>query len=137
MAMLPAESSWWYDTVGSHFDSSAEGSSGQEYLERLGFAPDVMNWQVSRLSSGEKQRLALIRTLVSKPQVLLLDEPTSALDREMVRAVETIVTDIRKDSGCICLWVSHDLEQLFRVTERVLRVEPTGFIELSGDEATL
>ena len=129
VAMLPAESFWWYDTVGSHFDPEKDFSECEELLRKLGFSRDVMGWQISRLSTGERQRLALVRTLVTKPKVLLLDEPTSALDKKMVAVVEEILADICSLHKIVCLWVSHDLEQLFRVSGRVFRVEPFGLVE--------
>jgi ABC-type iron transport system FetAB ATPase subunit len=46
----------------------------------VGLPGDCMDWQVARLSTGEKQRLGFLRALEDSPQVLLLDEPTAALD---------------------------------------------------------
>ncbi|MBL4904028.1 MAG: ATP-binding cassette domain-containing protein [Desulfocapsa sp.] len=129
VAMVPAESFWWYDTVGSHFDPELERVDSVELLEKLGFTSDVMNWQVSRLSTGERQRLALVRTLVTGPKVLLLDEPTSSLDKKMVDVVEQLLADICSLRRTACLWVGHDLEQLFRVASRVFRLEQNGLTE--------
>ena len=133
VAMLPAESFWWYDTVGSHFDPEKGLSQYDELLGKLGFSQDVMGWQISRLSTGERQRLALIRTLITEPKVLLLDEPTSALDKKMVDVVEEVLSETFSLHRVVCLWVSHDLEQLSRVAGRVLRVEAFGFVEESSE----
>ena len=129
VAMVPAESFWWYDTVGSHFDSEMERYDSMELLETLGFSSDVMNWQISRLSTGERQRLALVRTLITGPKVLLLDEPTASLDKKMVGVVEQLLADICFLRRTTCIWVSHDIEQLSRVAARVFRVEKGGFTE--------
>ena len=129
VAMVPAESFWWYDTVGSHFDPKLERVDSLELLGKLGFTSDVMSWQISRLSTGERQRLALLRTLVTDPKVLLLDEPTASLDKKMVDAVEQLLADICLLRRTACLWVSHDLDQLFRVAGRVFRVEQDGLTE--------
>ena len=126
VAMVPAESFWWYDFVGAHFDSNNGHDDPVDLLEKLGFSSDVMNWQISRLSTGERQRLALVRTLITRPKVLLLDEPTASLDKKMVHVVEGLLAKRCTRDKTACIWVSHDLEQLSRVAERVFRVEPDG-----------
>jgi len=113
VALLPAESHWWFDTVGEHFLSTDKDS-----LKQLGFEMDVMSWSVSRISSGEKQRLALARLLINKPSVLLLDEPTANLDKNNTIVFETIIQDYLKDNVACALWVTHDIDQLDRVSQR-------------------
>jgi ABC-type iron transport system FetAB ATPase subunit len=129
VAMVPAESFWWYDLVGAHFNSNSGHDDPVVLLEKLGFSSDVMNWQISRLSTGERQRLALVRTLITRPKVLLLDEPTASLDKKMVHVVEELLARRFAHGYTSCIWVSHDLEQLSRVAERVFRVEPEGLLQ--------
>ena len=132
VAMVPAESFWWHDRVGPHFGTvPSENILLTSLMTRLGFDTDVLNWEISRLSTGERQRLALIRTLVTKPQVLLLDEPTSGLNKEMAAVVEEIVVEMCAREQCSCLWVSHDLEQLARIANRSFQVELKGLVELA------
>jgi len=90
-------------------------------LGKLGFDEDVLGWRIERLSTGERQRLALFRLLWNEPQVLLLDEPTAALDRTNVRGVEKLIREYQDSTGAAVLWVSHDLEQIERATERHLQ----------------
>jgi len=80
-------------------------------LNRLDFGADVLGWSVSRLSTGERQRLALARLLANRPEVLLLDEATANLDPANRDRVEVIVRDYRRDRAAAVLWVSHDPEQ--------------------------
>jgi ABC-type iron transport system FetAB ATPase subunit len=117
VGLLPAESQWWCDTVGPHFPEV-----DHERLETLGFAEDVMGWTVSRLSTGERQRLALIRLLINRPRALLLDEPTASLDPSNVGQVETLIEDYRKQMNAPVLWVSHDPAQAQRVADRRIEI---------------
>ncbi len=113
---LPAESHWWAERVGEHMESPDEAD-----LHALGFTREVLGWQVARLSSGERARLALLRLWSMRPEVLLLDEPTASLDPERVRAVERWLA-ARAAEGCGLLWVSHDREQITRVADRALEI---------------
>lgn len=115
VAYLPADSAWWADTVGEHFRNT-----GSVNWQSLGFEAEVESWTVSRLSSGERQRLALLRMLENKPRVLLLDEPTANLDRENTLLVENMIARYVQDHEAAVIWVSHDAEQQERLGVPVL-----------------
>jgi putative ABC transport system ATP-binding protein len=112
VALLPAESQWWFDTVEEHFNAH------DEHIKALGFQPDVMSWNVSRCSSGEKQRLSVLRMLSNCPRVLLLDEPTANLDENNATRVEQLVRQYLARHNATAIWVSHDELQLRRVAQK-------------------
>jgi ABC-type iron transport system FetAB ATPase subunit len=123
---LPTESAWWFETVAEHFSNS-----DIECLKKLGFDSDVMSWEVSRISSGEKQRLALARCLSRSPEVLLLDEPTASLDEARTLLVEELVADYSRRSNAPVIWVSHNRKQMERLSERVIHIHADGSIEVA------
>jgi len=112
VALLPAESQWWFDTVDQHFNTRAK------YIDALGFDQDVIHWNVSRCSSGEKQRLSILRMLSNCPRVLLLDEPTANLDSSNIARVEDFIGDYLSEHNAIAIWVGHDAAQLERVSQQ-------------------
>lgn len=122
---LAADSAWWGETVGQHIDERGVG-----YLPQLGLDPDCLQWEISRLSSGEKQRLAMIRLLQQQPPVLLLDEPTANLDQATGQRVEQLLQNYRAANNATLLWVSHDPAQRQRVADRQLQIIGEGFEEL-------
>jgi ABC-type multidrug transport system ATPase subunit len=130
VGLLPAESGWWFDLVGDHFADFA--AIDDQTLTAAGFDRSVRGWQVSRLSTGEKQRLAIIRLLHNQPQCLLLDEPTASLDQQAVTRIEQLLLTYRATHQAPVLWVSHDLSQLDRVCRRRLFMESTGHLVAPG-----
>lgn len=83
---------------------------------------EYLKKDVKKLSGGEKQRIALIRTLLFKPEVLLLDEVTSALDVENTLMVEDVIKELNEE-GTTILWVTHNPEQSKRNANKLLTIE--------------
>lgn len=119
--LVPAESRWWHERVGEHFARLMTGA-----LSELGFEAGVEKWEISRLSSGEKQRLALVRAISFGPRALLLDEPTANLDDDSAQRVEAWLTRLIRERRMPTLWVAHSQAQIARVAGRHLRVVGSG-----------
>ncbi|WP_227718298.1 ATP-binding cassette domain-containing protein [Microbulbifer sp. Q7] len=121
--MVPADSAWWGETVGEHFPE------GTTVPDALGLAEECMMWPVSRLSSGEKQRLALLRALARDPCALLLDEPTANLDEDTTEQVEHWLQEEIQNRQLPVLWVAHARAQITRVAQRHFHLDDEGSME--------
>jgi phosphate-transporting ATPase len=108
---VAAEPGWWADTVEEHFTA---WNQALPLVEQLGLPPTCAVWRISRLSTGEKQRLGLVRALMLGSRVLLLDEPTAALDAISTTAMESIVAE-RIATGTSVIWSTHDSAQARRI----------------------
>ena len=115
---LPPESYWWDERVEPHCAHWPDN-----LLSALGFDRSVRQWEVQRLSSGERQRLSLVRMLAREPRALLLDEPTANLDPQNVLAVEQLIADYQRRWDAPIIWVSHDRAQRARVGTQQRRIE--------------
>jgi ABC-type iron transport system FetAB ATPase subunit len=110
---VAAESGWWRDHVADHF-ASDRLAAARELGARVGLAGELFDGPVLRLSTGEKQRIAILRALVLEPQVLLLDEPTAPLDPDSTRKMEEVLKE-RLKGGMALVVVTHDARQADRL----------------------
>jgi zinc/manganese transport system ATP-binding protein len=77
---------------------------------------------VGRLSGGEQQRLQLAQALVTHPRLLLLDEPLASLDLRSQQEVSQLVADLRAEQDFAVVLVTHDVNPLLPVTDRVMYI---------------
>ncbi|CAM3918726.1 ATP-binding cassette domain-containing protein [Bordetella muralis] len=114
-----AEAGWWDDAVAAHF---ADLDAARVLAQRLGLSADKLDAQVRELSTGERQRLGLMRALLLQPRVLLLDEPTAALDEQATALVEQ-EWQRRMQQGASIVLVTHNMEQAHRMGHRRFRMD--------------
>ena len=91
-----------------------------EMLDFLGLT-DRASHKPSELSGGEKQRVAVARALVNRPQVILADEPSGSLDTQNKEELHRLFFDLRRDLGQTFIIVTHD-ESLAATTDRTIRL---------------
>ncbi len=113
-----AEPGWWNETPRAHF---SHGEGLEQLITSLGLKSAQLDQSLSRLSTGERQRMALARAVVDEPSVLLLDEPTGALDEKATIQAERLLKRQLK-SGHAVILVSHDPAQLKRLAHRKLTI---------------
>jgi ABC-type iron transport system FetAB ATPase subunit len=116
-----AEPAWWEATASAHF-TACDQDAVDAALAALGLPARLLDAELDRLSTGERQRLALVRSLARRPRVLLLDEPTAALDPDAVARVEALLRD-GLARGMAVLIATHAGEQARRLAHRIFRLE--------------
>ncbi|KAB2920810.1 MAG: ATP-binding cassette domain-containing protein [Hyphomicrobiaceae bacterium] len=115
---VATEPAWWARTAREHFPSTGRL---ERLLSSLALEPDKLDAPLAELSTGERQRLGLLRAIADDPQVLLLDEPTSALDPPTGALVEELIK-FQILVGRIVVLVSHDAAQIGRLAHARLRL---------------
>ncbi|MGY6090953.1 amino acid ABC transporter ATP-binding protein [Avibacterium paragallinarum] len=100
-----------------------------ELLQRVGLL-DRKNAYPRELSDGQKQRIAIVRTLCMKPEIMLFDEVTAALDPEMVREVLEVILQLAKE-GMTMLIVTHEMAFARQVADRIIFMDSGKIIEQS------
>lgn len=113
---FPAETAWWEDVMALHFETEPN----IETLEKIGLTQDLLQSNPDALSSGEKQRFALLRGLQYAPKILLLDEITANLDPKSEELVEAMITQYVQQNQTAALWISHDPDQTQRMATNTL-----------------
>ena len=88
-------------------------------LEMVGLSPDVYREYPSALSGGMIKRVALARALALDPEILFLDEPTSGLDPISAGEFDQLILTLQETLGISVLMVTHDLDSLHRVCDRI------------------
>ncbi len=118
--MIPSASQWWFPTACEHFAEQP----GEDVLARLKLNASLLHAPVETLSTGQQQRLALLRALSYRPRVLLCDEITANLDSASTLAVEGYLSQwVQRLSGRAIIWCTHDTSQLERVCQRCWVIE--------------
>ena len=117
---VAAESGWWAPRVIDHFPPERLDHA-RDLARRLGVEGAPFDGPADRLSTGERQRLALVRALILDSPGLLLDEPTGPLDPVSTERVEALLLE-RVAAGMVLVLVSHDPAQARRLRARRLRM---------------
>jgi ABC-type iron transport system FetAB ATPase subunit len=113
-----AEPAWWEATARQHFRPTARLD---RLLSAVALEAEILDQPIAELSTGERQRLGLIRALADEPQVLLLDEPTSALDPQTAALAEELIK-FQLLAGRAIILVSHDAGQIARLAHGRLQL---------------
>lgn len=103
----------------SYFDSKMRA---KKYLKMLEIE-DKAYEKIKKLSSGQQQKVQLITTLINNPEILILDEPTKGLDPVNRKLLMNLLFDLNKDKGVTILFSTHQMEEVERITKRLLMIK--------------
>lgn len=92
------------------------------------------NKKPGELSGGQQQRVAIARTLVLNPEIILFDEPMSALDVATRLALRREIKDIQKKYGTTMIYITHDQEEAFAMSDRIMVMEEANIVQLDTPE---
>lgn len=100
-----------------------EEDFARQLIKEVGL--DHLDWekQAGNLYGGEKQRIALVRSLLLRPKILLLDEITASLDQQSKELVEQLLVKLYEKEKIAFIWVTHDTEQAKNISERIWYME--------------
>ena len=108
-------------------------AKAEELMANLGISEHA-DKRPGELSGGQQQRVAIARTLILHPQVMLFDEPMSALDVATRLQLRKIIKDIQKKYGTTMIYITHDQEEAFAMSDRILVMENSCISQIDTPE---
>lgn len=104
----------------------------QELLEKVGLDPKkYMDRLPSELSGGEKQRIGILRAIISNPKVLLMDEPFSALDPISKSQLQDLIKQLHNEYHMTTVFVTHDMNEAIKLADRICLMKKGKIVQLA------
>lgn len=111
-----------YPLVQNGWRSETEMDQRVEEVLAMVDMPGIQHKFPAQLSGGMRKRVGLARAIAMKPEVILYDEPTTGLDPVNVRRINGLILSLQEKLGCTSMVVTHDMDTVFTVTDRLAMV---------------
>ena len=106
-------------------------------MARVGLAPDLAGRYPAHLSGGQQQRVGVARALAPDPNILLMDEPFGAVDPIVRRELQDELIRLQRELGKTILFVTHDIDEAFRLGDEVVILKQRGHVAQVGTPAQI
>jgi ABC-type glutathione transport system ATPase component len=105
-----------------------------EMLEKVGLDASYYDRMPSQLSGGQRQRVSIGQALITRPKLIFADEPVSALDVTIQDQVLDLLKNLQKEFGIAYLFISHDINVIYRVSDRIMVMKDGKILEIGDKE---
>lgn len=106
-----------------------------DILEKVGLGDDYISRRPRELSGGQRQRVSIAAAVITRPKLIIADEPVSALDVTIQAQILQLLADLKKQYDLSYLFISHDLNVIYQLCDRVLVMKQGEIVEQNTTDA--